>query len=114
MQQGGLTQEGLLEMAQEVRGFLSLLQTHQEVLCRVDGPKGYYFLPLKPEALQKASEAAAQLVLAHGGSEVRNLTKHFMDYNRCFCGCPNSHKETGPEEKICPSCKGVGKVKAAP
>lgn len=110
MQQGGLTHEGLLEMAHEVRGFLSLLQTHKEVLCRVEGTQNEYFLLLKPEALKKAAEAATQLLLAHGGSEIKNVTKHFMDFNRCFCGCPNSHREAGPEEKICPSCQGIGKI----
>jgi len=112
MQQGGLTHEGLLELAHEVRGFLSLLQTHKEVLCRVEDDKRYYFLPLKPEALQKAADAATQLLLAHGGSEIRNVTHHWMDYNRCFCGCPNSHKDKGPDEKLCSSCSGTGKVKA--
>ena len=98
MKQGGFTSEDLKGLASDVSHFLQLLVTHPEIICRVDRLDGtHYWACLKPELLAEANEKAMQLWLAHGACTINGVTKHWMDYKRCFCGCPNSVKDDSQE-----------------
>ncbi|HEY5444458.1 MAG TPA: hypothetical protein VIJ87_08330 [Pyrinomonadaceae bacterium] len=96
MLQGDLTLEDMKRISGDVCSYLTKLQMSPEIICKeVVSDEKHYWAELKRDVLAEIVEKATQLYLAHGGSTISNITKHFRENGnpRCFCGCPNSVKQ---------------------